>query len=388
MKTKHAPFSLYKKRTGTRFYWYVRFWDDRERTYSIHRSTGIEAAGKKEHRNEAMKVANDLLPSVCFNVSNMSMVQYLKSFWSGESPYFRESEKVYKRRLSAYYAKSHQDTIRIHIEKYHPFNDIGIERVTPGLIRDFMLWMAERGVSGSRINRVLQTIRVPLRYAIERDEARVDPFTKVKPAREELREKGVLTRKEVLSLLNSPVNDVKKRLGILLGLLCGMRLGEVRGLHWEDIDSAEGLIRIRHNWQDMEGVKEPKCRSTRMVPLPKAVEYIGKEYQKGQGMPREGLVFVRPDGKPPCCGYFRLSLIGELENIGIPRANQAARNISFHSLRHTFVSISRLAGLNEFQTRALTGHRSVQVMERYSHAGQVVEVDVCKDVLEGFIATG
>jgi integrase len=401
MKTRHAPFSLYKKRFGTRFYWYARFWDDRERKYSIHRATGIEAAGKKERRDEAVKQANDILPSICFNVSNMSMLQYLKAFWTEDSPYFRESEKVYKRRLSAYYAKSHQDTVRLYIEKYKPFNGIGIEKVTPGLVRDFMLWMAEQGASGSRINRVLQTVRVPLRYAIERDEVRVDPFTKVKPAHEEHREKGVLTRKEVLLLLNSPITDLKKRLAVLLGMLCGMRLGEVRGLHWEDIDSAEGVIRIRHNWQDMEGVKVPKCESTRAVPLPRAVECIGKKYQQAQGMPKAGLIFVRPDGKPPCNGYFRLALIRELEGIGIPGPwkgkgkqpegymnEQQRQNISFHSLRHTFVSISRLAGLNDFQTRALTGHRSIQMLERYSHAVQVVEVDACKGVLEGFISTG
>jgi integrase len=398
MKTKHAPFSLYKKKVGIHYYWYIRFWDERKRGYAVHRATGVEAAGKKGRRSEAEKVANDLLPEVCFSVTNMNMIQYLKKFWAADSIYFRESERVYGRKLSAYYAKSHNDTIKLHIEKYPPFGGMGIDQLTAGIVRDFMLFLAERGVSGSRINRVLQTIRVPLHYAIERDEAKLDPFTKVKAAHEEHQEKGVLTREEVFSLIKSPIPSPKKRLAVLLGTLCGMRLGEVRGLHWEDIDVDKGLIHIRHNWQDLEGVKEPKWGSSRDVPLPSAIKLVGQSYQCSLKKPFKGLVFRRSDNKPPCNGYFRLALIAELEAIGIrgpwketgdpPEGHmndQRSRNITFHSLRHTFVSLSRLAGINDFQVQAMAGHKSAKMMERYSHAAQVVEMESCRNALEEFI---
>jgi integrase len=393
MKTKHAGYSLYKKQIGTRYYWYVRYWDEREQRYTVHRATGVEASGKKERRSEAEKIALEMLPGICFNVSNMTLIQYIKKFRQEDSPYFREHEKVYAHKLSAYYSKSHLDVIRLHIEPYPPFASIGIEKLTAGLIRDWMLWSAERGASGSRINRAIQAIRVPLRYAIDRDEAKTDPFTKIKPAHENKREKGVLTKNEVISLINASVTDQKHHLAVLLGVLCGMRLGEVRGLHWMDIDKKAGVIHIRHNWQDMEGIKGPKCESIRDVPLPAVVCKVIEECREAEAGP---LVFGRKDGKPRCNGYFRLALISELAVIGINTVTQRGkkkviddsaqrrRNITFHSLRHTFVSLVRTAGIGDFQTQALAGHKSAVMMERYSHRGKVVEVSKCGKIIDEF----
>jgi integrase len=399
MKTKHAPYSLYKKRVGTRQYWYVRFWDERTRKYSVHRSTGIEAGGKKERRGDAERAAAELLPAVVFNVSHMTMLQYLQAFWRAESPHFRENELIQGRKLSAYYIKASQDIIRLHIGKYPPFEGLRIERLTPGLIRDFMLWEAERGVSPSRINRALQVIRVPVRYAVGRDEAKADPFAKVKPAFQKRREKGVLTRREVAALVSAGVKNLERRLAVLLGLLCGMRLGEVRGLCWEDIDAEQGVIHIRHNWQDLEGVKPPKYDSNRDTPVIGLLAEALNAWHRERGFPRRGLVFARKkDGKPPCNGFFRLAMNSELAAAGIPGVwtsrkpkpegyvnEQSARNLSFHSLRHTFVTLSRLAGISDFQTQALAGHRSTQMMDRYSHPAQVVDMGRCKGALEGLV---
>jgi integrase len=384
MKTKHAHYSLYKKRIGTRDYWYVRYWDEREKRYTVHRATGIEVTGKKGRRAEAEKIALEMLPGICFNTSDMTMLQYITKFWQGDSPYFREHEKVYAHKLSAYYSKSHLDVIRLHIKPYPPFAAIGIAKLTAGLIRDWMLWAAERGSSGNRINQGLQAIRIPLRYAIERDEAKIDPFTKIRAAHETKREKGVLTKNEVMALINAPVRDRKHRLAILLGALCGMRLGEVRGLHWEDFAPETGVIHIRHNWQDMEGIKGPKCGSLRDVPLPAAVYEAAKKCREAEAGP---LVFGRKDGKPFCNGYFRLALIGELRAIGISDETRTARNISFHSLRHTFVSLARLAGIGDFQAQALAGHKSGAMMERYSHRGKVIEIAKCGEIIERFFKT-
>jgi integrase len=384
MKAKPAHYSLYKKRIGTRDYWYVRYWNEREKRYKVHRATGIEVAGKKGRRAEAEKIALELLPSVCFNTTDMSMIRYIEKFWQPDSPYFQEHEKIYNHKLSAYYSKSHLDVIRLHIAPYPPFAHIGIEKLTAGLVRDWMLWAAERGASGSRINRAMQAIRVPLRYAIDRDEAKTDPFGKIRPAYETRREKGVLTKNEAVSLINAPVKDQKHRLGVLLGVLCGMRLGEIRGLQWDDFNPEAGVIHVRHNWQDMEGNKGPKCGSLRDIPLPGAVWEAAEACRDEAGGP---LVFGRRDGKPRCNGYFRLALIEELSDIGITADEQAGRNITFHSLRHTFVSLIRLAGIGDFQAQALAGHKSSAMMERYSHRGEVVEVSECGKIIEGFFKT-
>jgi integrase len=122
-----------------------------------------------------------------------------------------------------------------------------------------------------------------------------------------------------------------------------MKAGEVRGLHWEDLDHQAGIIHIRHNWQNLEGIKEPKCGSARDVPLSGAVRELAEACrEKGAGP----LVFGRKDGKPLCHAWFRLAMIAEMVNAGVNKtmicgdgreavddSEQRQRNITFHSLR-------------------------------------------------------
>ncbi|MDR2489933.1 MAG: tyrosine-type recombinase/integrase [Spirochaetaceae bacterium] len=61
---------------------------------------------------------------------------------------------------------------------------------------------------------------------------------------------------------------------------------------------------------------------------------------------------------------------------------QAARNITLHSLRHTFVSLSRLAGLADVEVQAMSGHKTLEMLGVYTHAKQVTQLDVCRNVFE------
>jgi integrase len=284
--------------------------------------------------------------------------------------------------------------IRLHVAPYKGFKGLYLPDVNAGVIRDWMLWEIEGGVSGIRINKALQAMRVPMRYAISRDELKRDPFEKVKEASVEQIEKGVLAKNEVIKLLEMRNGNKTDHLAVLLGVLCGMRLGEVRGLHWEDIQ--KDVITIRHNWQDMEGIKAPKFDSERTVPLPNAITAALK------GMPRaSALIFGRPDGKPLCNAYFRNALNRELSLVGIPGDwlsrkdkppgyvnEQRSRNISFHSLRHTYVTLGRMAGISDIEIQVLAGHKSGAMMEHYSHVGQVIDYGAARKKMEAAFEGG
>jgi integrase len=386
MKTKHAPYSLYKKRVGTGFHWYVRFWDFRERRYSLHRATGIETSGKKGRKGEAEQMANNLLSEVGFNACGQGMLRYLKAFWQADSQYFKEAEIQCGRKLSEAYIAQSSDMIRLHIEHYKPFQGITLSGLTSSMVKDFMVWGAERGMSNMRINRALQVMRVPLRYAVSRGEIKTDPFLAVKNAHEAWREKGVLTVEELKKLLESPVEHTERRLCVLLGMLCGLRIGEARGLQWGDLD--EDILHIKSNYQPHEGLKGPKFDSYRNVPLPKAARHLLVDLKEARGKDT-GFVFQgSTESCPRCLGFFRNALIAELEGIGISLTEQRRRNITFHSLRHCFVSINRLAGLNDFIVQSLAGHKSSKMMERYSHANQVIRLDICGQTLDKFLVMG
>jgi integrase len=181
-----------------------------------------------------------------------------------------------------------------------------------------------------------------------------------------------------------------------------MRRGEVRGLQWGDIGN--GLIQIHHNWVDGEGLKAPKCKggkareNSRTVPLPDAVSAV-LDIVKQTAFNTAPNTFVfeslKKNGEPLSNNFFRSGFETELEKIGIPGAwrgkgtaperyvnKQQFRNLTFHGLRHTFITLGRLAGITDLEIQTLAGHKSGAMMERYSHASQVIDFDTARKKIE------
>jgi integrase len=161
----------------------------------------------------------------------------------------RERALVEKRPLATAYVKNNNDEVTRHLRPYHPFKGLALKDLTAGRIRDWMGWAA-------------------VYYAVHRDELARDPFAKIGEAREEARGKGMLTLVELARLIAVSALDPRLKAALLLAAFCGLRRGEVRGHTWTDADPGQGVLHISHNFLDSEGVKAPKCRSTRTVLIP------------------------------------------------------------------------------------------------------------------------
>jgi len=398
----HKPFTLYKKETQAGLVWYARFWNDTARRYAVTRSTGVLAEGKKQRRYEAEQAAREMLPSIRFTPAapDMPLTQYVADFWLPDSPYVRECALVKKKPLSVAYVIMNRENVRRHMEPFHGFQGVTLRNLTAGIIRDWMAWEADRGISGRVINTVLQGMRIAVRYAVSREELERDPFARIREAPEEHRERGILAPTEVSRIISAPMRDPRTRLAVLLGLLCGLRRGEVRGLQWGDI--ADGIITVSHNYQEREKLKAPKCGSHRKVPVPGSVQSaLDAVYVlSGNPGPHEYIMTgpIAPD-KPLSPKYFQRALSSELDTIGIPGEwkpasedekeppadyvnEQKQRNLTFHGLRHTYVTLGRLAGISDMEIQALAGHKSGAMMERYSHVSQVIDFDTARERLE------
>jgi hypothetical protein len=252
--------------------WYAHFWDPAAKRYAVTRSTGVFVEGKKQRRYEAEQAARKMLPGIRFKPAapEEPFIQYVAGFWLPDSPYVQECALVKKKPLAADYVNMNHENVRRHMEPFPGFQGVTLRGLTPGIIRDWMTWAASNGRSGRSINTALQAMRIPVRYALAREELDRDPFRNIKEAPESMREKGILSPAEVSRIIAAPVTDPRSRLAVLLGLLCGLRRGEVRGLRWGDI--ANGIITVCNNYQEREGLKAPKCGSNRRVPVPGSVQ--------------------------------------------------------------------------------------------------------------------
>jgi integrase len=403
------PFTLYKEITKSGTIWYARFWDETVQKYNRSRSTGIKVEGKKERKYEAeevarqlsieleaLQIANDSAHSN--KIANMPLLKYLQDFWTLESEYIRFKRDVEKKPLSHNYIQMNHDDIRRHVEPFIAFDKMTLGELNKAILKKYLIWLAGRKkqychkdgtitlgdtISASRANAVLKAVRVAVRWAVDNDEIETDPFRKLGEVTDFAREKGVLTLEERNKLISLPIKHQRYRLVMLLGCLCGMRRGEMRGLLWSDIEN--DVIHIKHNYVNKEADKKPKWNSIRKVPLPIAVkELLEIVKEESENKSPDNYVFESPKfkGKPLSNNFFRDSVYKELQSIGISVTEQKKRFITPHSLRHTFITLAQITGVPDVVISALAGHKSLKATDKYSHVPQVIDFAEAKQKID------
>jgi len=425
------PFTLVKVKSKAGTMWHARIWDESLQKYAHSRTTGILAEGKKERRREAEEAAKKLYDEFCITkaaevksafvtqtviqkpepqppvpvpqiaigntqkktVANTPLIEYLSNFWTPNSEYAQFKRDVEKNPLTPYYLEMNHDDVRRHVTPFSGFDGITVGSLNKAILKKWLIWLAGRKVqrrkkvdgvlvtyetdkllSSRRTNSVLQGVRVAIRWAVDNEEIENDPFHKLGEVTDDMREKGVLTFEERKKLTEVTNANYRSRLVMLLGSYCGLRRGEIRGLQWGDI--ADGLITVQHNFQDKGGLKLPKYNSIRKVPITEDVQkFLDLTMQQAIHISPDSFVLESPKtpGKPVSNNFFRDSVTKELENIGIPKAQQKERFVTCHSLRHTFITLAQLSGLPDVVIRALAGHKSEQSQRKYSHVPQVID---------------
>jgi len=392
-RKSRAPFSLYKKSmVNGPAVWYARFWDEKTERYAVTRSTGVLAVGKRERRTDAETIAREMVGSIKFPIKPRSkkalqeplFLDYIEAFWTPDSSYVQERVLVNRKPLSNNYVKINRETLILHVRPFAPFKNLLLRELTPALLRDWRTWRLKTSSSRRRINAALQAMRVAVRYALERQELDSDPFVHVSPVSLDTKEKGVLTPQEVQLLTTWQPEDPRQKLTLLLAALGSMRRGEVAGLQWGDVDLVTGLIKVRHNYVRGEGLKCPKNGTSRTVPIHEDLADVLSTVRAISPFvgPQDYVIFdPRGRGTSVTDAFFRTSFDNGMAAAGMSAEEQKARNLTFHGLRHTFVTLGRLSGLTDVEIQALAGHRSSQMMEHYTHAGQVIDFEAAKKKL-------
>ena len=59
-----------------------------------------------------------------------------------------------------------------------------------------------------------------------------------------------------------------------------------------------------------------------------------------------------------------------LDKIGIKEEEREKRNITFHSLRHTFSTLARDEAISQEDRMVVLGHKSIEINDRYTHQSE------------------
>ncbi len=145
-------------------------------------------------------------------------------------------------------------------------------------------------------------------------------------------------------------------------VLTGLRLGELLGLKWSDINFRTSQIHVRRAYV-MEQFTEPKTRAgIRAVVMAPSLVSTLKRHQLRSPPGDLDLVFATEEGKP-----LNGSNMRQREFHSALRRAKLHR-IRFHDLRHTYASLLIAAGENLKFISSQLGHSSIQVtIDRYGH---------------------
>lgn len=150
---------------------------------------------------------------------------------------------------------------------------------------------------------------------------------------------------------------------IALAAKTGMRIGELRGLHWDDVDLVAKRMTIKRSIVHRK-VGTPKNGKSRELPLCDTAVAILKRQKHLKG----DYVFSEDDGRPLEINTMYRRLKFFCKKAGL-------RKIGFHTLRHTFASHLVMKGVPLKVTQELLGHSDIKMTLRYAHLSPDVKHD-------------
>ena len=232
------------------------------------------------------------------------------------------------------------------------------------------------GRSAKSTANALGTLQGILRFARRRGWVLADPVELLEPEerpRHPRRRQRVLGRPEIERLLDAC--PLRGRLLVTTALYSGLRISELLGLIWEDVDFAAGLIRVRaqlsraHRSEPARRVAPKTPASEREVPLVKQLSHQLAAHKQASPFASPGdWVFATPRGTP----YGHRNVARRV----LTRAADAARlngdgwpPLRFHDLRHTFASHLIVdLGLDVAQVSRILGHARITItLDVYTH---------------------
>lgn len=149
-------------------------------------------------------------------------------------------------------------------------------------------------------------------------------------------------------------------IGILLSLFAGLRIGEVCGLRWGDVDADLRTLTVERTVERIADlgatggrrtkviICEPKTeRSSRTIPLP---SFLFEILERSRGADGHFVVSGREVPIEPCAFYCRYKSLMRRLGLG---------DHSFHALRHTFATRCVERGFDTKSLSEILGHASI-----------------------------
>lgn len=228
--------------------------------------------------------------------------------------------------------------------------DILLKKINPMYIEEYVNVRIKSGVKNTTVNSDITILKVIFNQAIKWQYLTKNPVGSIKKLPN-------ITKKLPRFLSADEIDSVMAECSpwlydiVVTLILTGMRIGELVNLTWNDINFEQQRIHIqsKDDWT-------PKTYQIRTIPMFPAVLDILKRLPKNAKY-----VFTSPEG----CKINKRNL--QRRQFGKITKKLKLKNVTIHTLRHTFASHLVMKGVDLRTISQLLGHSNTKTSEIYSH---------------------
>ena len=228
---------------------------------------------------------------------------------------------------------------------------ISPDTITGDQLKSYVLFLInKRKLGWSSIN----VITTGIRFFYTEVLGRKDMSLAIPPRKTPRSLPEIFSRSELIALFGSIVN-IKHRTMLMAAYGCGLRVSEVISLKVANIDSSRMMVRICHG-------KGDKDRYT--ILSPRLLDELRSYWKAYRPDPKSWLFPNRSTKERLTRSTPQLVFKEAKKKAGI------RKNVTFHSLRHSFSSHLLEAGVDIRTIQILLGHSSITTTARYLHVAR------------------
>src|SRR4030095_5899926 len=327
-----------------------------ERKARLVAEAWLRAEGLARDRELTEVRTREILNDVLQRVTGEKLRAYTVKEWLEQ--FARQKRKSKSEKTALRHEQMHNEFLAF----LGPRANLTIAAITPKDSSDFRDRRHARGLTPTTVNLDVTVLSAAFNAALRQGLITVNPCAGVEPLKDRAHRKQVFTPEQISARLKVAEGEWKGL--ILVAFYTGQRLGDCANLRWRDVDMVSEIKAI--HWpqqQDKEAadvsVIHPELEDYLLsLPTPKSDdEFL--------------FTSLAQRNVSPLSKHFRkLMKQARIEQRVIREGNKSGRTVyglSFHSLRHSFNSILANAGVSEEMRMALTGHKSRDIHQKYTH---------------------
>jgi integrase/recombinase XerD len=232
----------------------------------------------------------------------------------------------------------------------HVLGNKPVQNLEPMHLQRYLLWCIKKGLTEHSIHSRMNALKFYFEQVLKREKF----FFEIPRPKRPMQLPKVLNETE-LKRMFAAVPNLKHKAILFTAYSAGLRVSEVVNLRIQDIDSKRMQIFI----------KRAKGKKDRVVPLSILVLDVLRQYIKIQQPKPTDYLFTGPNATDTYSERSAQKIFQQAkQRAGIHK------DVSFHSLRHSFATHLLEKGIDVKYIKELLGHFDIRTTERYLHVSK------------------